>query len=312
MLLRRRDALVAAAGGVASATLPRRIFAAPVAPAMRFTAVGDWGRQGHDQQRAVGIAMGRAAEQHRSTWTLSLGDNFYEDGVQGLDDPQWRTSFEEIYDAPSLRSPWRGILGNHDYRGDVQAQLDYGRRDARWSMPARYYSVSERLSDGTRCDLFFIDTNPFLSRYRHSRVRIDGQDPIAQLAWLERGLAASRAEWKIVIGHHPIHTADGSPTEEPELIATLRPVLERHGVRLYLNGHIHNLQHVRVGPVDYVTNGAGSKLIHLYPVQPGAWGAQTHGFMTATLSADAFAFEFRGASAERLYAAAVSRAVGPG
>ena len=307
MLLRRRDALVIAAGGVAAVALPGRVYATPLAPGMRFVSVGDWGRQGHDEQRAVGVAMGRAAEIHRSTWTLSLGDNFYEDGVQGTDDPQWRSSFEDIYDAPSLRSPWRVILGNHDYRGDVQAQLDYGSRDTRWSMPARYYARTEHLADGTPCDLFFIDTNPFLSRYRHSKVRVDGQDPAAQLAWLERSLAASRAPWKIVIGHHPIHTADGAPTEEPELIASLKPVLERHGVRVYLNGHIHNLQHIRVGSVDYVTNGGGSKLIHLYPVRPGAWGAETHGFMTATLTPDTFAFEFKGASGEPLYSASVSR-----
>ena len=306
MRLGRRDALrLVTAGSLLPP--PSRAFAAPRAPALDFVCIGDWGRQGHDEQRAVAVAMGTAAEDRRSTWTLSLGDNFYEDGVAGTDDPQWRSSFEDIYDAPSLQSPWRVILGNHDYRGDVQAQLDYGRRDRRWSMPARYYARRERLGDGTACDLFFLDTNPFLSRYRHSKVKVDGQDATTQLAWLEQALAGSHADWKIVIGHHPIHTADGAPTQEPELIAALKPVLERHRVRIYVNGHIHNLQHVRVGSIDYITNGAGSRLLHLNAVGAGGWGAERHGFMTVSLTRDAFAFAFLGARGERLYQAALDR-----
>ena len=31
-----------------------------------------------------------------------------------------------------------------------------------------------------------------------------GQDTAAQLAWFEAALAASKADWKIVIGHHPV------------------------------------------------------------------------------------------------------------
>ena len=174
MMLLRREALGRAIRLAASGALlaPLRAFAAPRAPALAFTVIGDWGRQGHDEQRTVADAMGRSAELRRSAWTLSLGDNFYYNGVASVDDPQWQTSFEQVYAAPALRNtPWWGVLGNHDYRGNVQAQLDYGaQRDARWRMPGRYYARSERLADGTSCDLFFIDTNPFLSRYRHTKV----------------------------------------------------------------------------------------------------------------------------------------------
>ena len=306
MLLHRRQALRLATAGAVFA--PGRTFAAPRAPSLDVTIIGDWGREGHDRQRAVGAAMGQSAELLRSVWTLSLGDNFYDDGVSSIEDPQWQSSYEQVYSAPSLRdTPWWSILGNHDYRGNVQAQLEYGTIDKRWRMPARYYARSERLADGTSCDLFYIDTNPFLSRYRHSRVRIDDQDPAAQLAWLERGLAASGADWKIVVGHHPIHTADGPATEEPELIASLRPLLEKYRVRVYLNGHIHNFQHVRVAGIDYITNGAGSKLSHVYQAVPGSWSLARHGFMTVSLSRDRFDFQFLGASREQLYQAALDR-----
>ena len=108
-------------------------------------------------------------------------------------------------------------------------------------------------------------------------------------------------------GHNPIHTADGAQTEEPELIASLRPLLEQHRVRVYLNGHIHNMQHVRVGAIDYITNGAGSKLSKIYPRVPGSWSADRHGFMTVSLSRDSFDFQFLGKRGEPLYRAALDR-----
>jgi hypothetical protein len=36
--------------------------------------------------------------------------------------------------------PWYPILGNHEYRGNTQAVLDYSQVSARWEMPARYYT----------------------------------------------------------------------------------------------------------------------------------------------------------------------------
>lgn len=34
---------------------------------------------------------------------LLLGDNFYNNGVTGVDDPQWQTTFQEVFKASSLQ-----------------------------------------------------------------------------------------------------------------------------------------------------------------------------------------------------------------
>lgn len=46
----------------------------------------------------------------------------------------------------------------------------------------------------------------------------------------------------------------------PELIIQLDPILQRHRVPLYLNGHDHNLAHVLHGATHFVRTGAGSKV----------------------------------------------------
>src|SRR5262249_54004353 len=94
----------AAVGGLAAATAAPTWASVP--SPLNFLAVGDWGRDGAFGQRDVAARMGRVALAKRARFVVSVGDNFYDDGVQGVDDPKWRTSFETIYDAPSLQVPW--------------------------------------------------------------------------------------------------------------------------------------------------------------------------------------------------------------
>ncbi len=297
-----RRTLIASVG--ASTLLPR-VAAAASAPVMNFVIIGDWGRMGGEKQREVGVQMGRTAEAIDSRLVVSVGDNFYEDGVTGLCDPQWVDSFEAIYAAPSLQTLWDVILGNHDYRGDVEAQISYSAQSPRWRMPARYFARSERLADGTDIDFFYLDTNPFLVMYRGTETRIDGQDTAAQLKWLDAALGASKAAWKIVIGHHPIHTVTGKKRDTPELIAQLKPLLRKHGVRVYINGHDHNLQYLERDGIHFITNGAGSQVYEPGPAAPGQFASGHHGFMTVKLSADRFAFSFIDDVGAELFAASV-------
>ena len=50
-------------------------------------------------------------------FVVNTGDNFYYYGVTGVDDPQWDTDFESVYDQASLTGvKWYGVLGNHARR----------------------------------------------------------------------------------------------------------------------------------------------------------------------------------------------------
>jgi acid phosphatase len=265
---------------------------------------------GHDNQRDVAAQMGQTAAAIGSQFTISMGDNFYENGVESVDDPQWQSSFEQIYTAPALQSPWKIILGNHDYRGNVRAQLDYAKTSKRWQMPARYYMETVALPDGGKADFFYLDTSPFIQKYIGTRTDISGQDTDAQLQWFEAALRASTAQQKIVIGHHPIYTALAPEThydhDQPDLIARLDPILRAHGIKIYINGHDHNLQVVKMNGITYVTNGAGSETYQASSaVIRGGFVSGNHGFMTIALSSDKLDFALIDMSGQTLYAQSV-------
>ena len=279
--LTRRHLLQALGGvGMAAAAMPlSRAWADAGGTSLNFLAVGDWGRHGHEHQRDVAMRMGESAALLDARFVISVGDNFYENGVAGVDDPAWRSSFENVYTAPSLQVPWHVALGNHDYRGNAQAQLDYSAKSSRWRLPARWYRFAAQAPDGTRLETFVLDTSPMIRAYYAHGARVvkvaDQRDRVPlQLAWLDAGLASSQADWKIVVGHHPVYmgravwpllpfASDRRLRRHgglPDLIAQLDPILQRHRVALYLNGHIHDLQHVQHGATHYVCTGAGSRM----------------------------------------------------
>jgi acid phosphatase len=286
MLLTRRQFVTTTALGGACLALTRPAEAAETA--LPLLLVGDWGRNGHDSQHSVATQMGKTAAEMDSRFTVSVGDNFYEDGVTSTDDPQWQSSFEQIYTAPALQRPWKVILGNHDYRGNVQAQLDYSQKSPRWQLPARYYAETMTLPDGAKAAFYYLDTSPFIKKYLGSRVRIEGQDTQAQLDWLDAKLAASTTEWNIVIGHHPIYAAldnsDGGDHDQPDLIARLNPILLKHNVPVYICGHDHCLQAVKMEGITYIVTGAGSQTYTPGPAIRGGFASGAHGFMAARLS----------------------------
>ena len=54
-------------------------------------------------------------------------------GVKDANDKLFDTIFEKTYTASQLKNtPWFHILGNHDYYGNVQGQIDYQSRSNRW------------------------------------------------------------------------------------------------------------------------------------------------------------------------------------
>lgn len=275
--------LFRARGGTVAET---PVAAEPNSSDLTFLIFGDWGRGGDFHQRDVADQMGLAAAKRRCRFIVSVGDNFYEKGVQTATDPQWKSSFAAVYTAPSLGVPWYVILGNHDYKGRPQAQIDYAKTHPNWKLPARYFSVVEPVSKDDQVEFFFIDTSPFVEEYRKKegmRDEIISQDTAAQVTWLDQALANSKAAWKIVIGHHPIFSGGSEHGDQPELIRAINPLLEKHQVPAYFNGHDHDLQHIVRGSVEYFNTGAGSKVREPGPTEGSRFYRGIPGFMAVTL-----------------------------
>jgi tartrate-resistant acid phosphatase type 5 len=104
---------------------------------LNFLVFGDWGRQGEQDQVDVATQMAKVSKDLNPKFIISVGDNFYEDGVQSVDDSHWQKSFEEVYQEPALQVPWYCILGNHDYHANCDAQIAYNKINPRWNMLGR-------------------------------------------------------------------------------------------------------------------------------------------------------------------------------
>lgn len=286
-------------------------FAAPNGPELKFLAVGDWGRDGLFDQQAVADQMNRTASDVSAQFVVSLGDNFYPDGVASTESAQWRTSFEGVYTGPALQVPWYVVLGNHDYHLNAQAQVDYTLVSPRWKMPARWYRVVRRIDVDTTVEFFFLDTNPYLTGYRNNPEKYQGigdESPERQTAWLETALSRSTAAWKIVCAHHPIFSASATHGDTPELSTAILPLLRRYGVQVYLNGHEHDLQHLRVHGIDFFCSGAGSQTRATRRDDRTQYSlGETPGFLAVSLGRDQAHFRFIDASGTVRYSTTVVR-----
>ncbi|KAK3120333.1 hypothetical protein QOZ80_9AG0685930 [Eleusine coracana subsp. coracana] len=230
---------------------------------LAILAIGDWGRLGQFNQTLVAEQMGVVGEKMDIDFVISTGDNFYDDGIANTSDPLFKESFTNIYTADSLQKPWYIVLGNHDYTGNALAQQDPAIRD----VDSRYNSVNKSfiVSAGI-ADFFLVDTSPFIQKYWNNS-KFDWRQVAPLTTYVETlvqdldsALTESTASWKIVVGHHPISSGceHGNTTELRQL---LLPVLEKHGVDIYLNGHDHCLQRITSvdSPLQLLTSGGGSK-----------------------------------------------------
>ena len=310
--LTRRDVV----GGIA-ATAALAPFAPSLArtPFPSFLVIGDWGRDGTQHQRDVAVQMGKTAAASGARFVLAVGDNFYESGVQSADDTQWQTSFEQVYTDPALQVPWHVALGNHDYRGNPQAQIDYMAKSARWKMPSRYYVVPSAQSGLPDTDIFVIDSSPLVHKYRDKveapiAQNVSRQSVTAQMTWLDRALGNSSAAWKLVVGHHTIRSGGSGHGDTPELVAMVKPLLERHGVQAYVNGHDHDMQHIVDNDVDYICCGAGSEVRPVRAVKGTKFCLSRSGFASIAIEGEDLALGFRDFQGAAVYQTVINRARG--
>mmetsp|Transcript_78440 Transcript_78440/g.197041 ORF Transcript_78440/g.197041 Transcript_78440/m.197041 type:complete len:1135 (+) Transcript_78440:164-3568(+) len=230
---------------------------------------------------------------------------------------QWLHVFEKMYDGIGLAGKqWLGVLGNHDFGGFTftsgwDQAIGYtwsnvASSTGRWMTPALYYSSTVRYSDFS-VDWFFVDSNYFDAynpdmdenhnlcseqhNQKHATCGVQGPGSVnecprwferlwkAQVAWLEKGLEKSLADWQIVVTHFP-----------PEHgIHTWKKLTRDHGIDLIITGHrhqqeVHYLEDSNfLKPTAFIVSGGGGGITSEgVPVANGT--DDQYGFMDLTLS----------------------------
>ncbi|MEO5716069.1 MAG: metallophosphoesterase [Luteolibacter sp.] len=253
-------------------------------------ALGDFGT-GDKAQKDLGLVMAgyAAAMKNKAQGMLLLGDNFYHPMPGGYQAPRWKTDFSDVYPASVFPGPCWAILGNHDYHdtpGNEHIQLGYPafrNHKTRWTMPAKHYRL-DLPAVNPMVTFLMIDTNwESINRRIHGgsfNCWMSADEKAEQAIWLESQLASKRAPFTVVVGHHPIYS-DGAHSDTPELVQELGPVLEKHGVHLYLCGHDHDLQHLELEGLKtsfVISGGGGAPLCMNTKARQNSVIKPTHGF----------------------------------
>lgn len=250
---------------------------------VRFIAIGDMGT-GKDGQYKVAAAIKEVCELKGCDFALGLGDNIYEKGVDGKNDIQFETKFEDPYSELSM--PFYMTLGNHDntwiFAGDGlnndrgEDQVDYHYRTDRtsdkWQMPARYYQFNAPADVSNPLVSFFsMDSTPLASL---SDADIE-YNPIfykkRQGDWLKDSIQQSNSPWKVAFAHHAYRSngKHGNAGSYDNLLGQglfYKKMLKDNvcdKVDVIIAGHDHDLQLLK--PVDscgktfHIVSGAGGK-----------------------------------------------------
>jgi len=272
-----------------------------------FMIANDMGRNGYYDQKPIAAAMGEWAGKSGIDFVAAAGDEHHFNGVASVTDPLWLTNFELIYTHPELMLDWFPILGNHEYRGNSQAVLDYSNVSRRWVMPARYYTMVKKVDATTSIRLIFIDTAPLIGKYRNDSINypdVCKQDYKAQLHFIDSVLTVSTEKWKVVIGHHPIYANTTKNEEErTDMQIRLDPILRKYNVDFYICGHIHNFQHIKQkdSPIDYFVNSSASLSRPIEATTGTLFTSDKSGFSVCKATSKILSITFVNALGESIY-----------
>jgi tartrate-resistant acid phosphatase type 5 len=252
---------------------------------VRVLAFGDFGDGSLAQQQVAAATL----QYHRKQpfdFAVTLGDNFYPDGLTTLDDPRWKTQWEDLYGPLGVK--FYATLGNHDWHlpDGPAAEVLYARQSPSWRMPATYYTFT-----AGPVQFFALDTNEISE---------------AQLLWLNEELGKSRARWKLVYGHHPIYSA-GRHEDNDDKIRQLLPVLKGRA-DVYLAGHDHDMQHLKPeGSLHFFVAGSGGKLRPIEPGPRSLFARSANGFAVVEADAGQLKVKFIDAGLNQLYEYALTK-----
>lgn len=119
-----------------------------------FFIIGDWGfkplssiiSSNWDPHRQVADRMIELAEIYKPSMIINTGDNFYSgglyqfsgEGVKGINDGRWKDFWSDVYLRDSMKNvPFFSVLGNHDWIGNVDSQIEYSNKkiNPMWVLP---------------------------------------------------------------------------------------------------------------------------------------------------------------------------------
>ena len=247
---------------------------------LTFLALGDWGGSSDQDPTAAGElsnnkGMGAVAASLGDVgFVLAMGDNFYEEGIQGTDHSQrFKETFEDVFTHPKLQVPWYAVAGNHDHRGNVTAQIDYTQISltGRWQFPSLYYTFTKSFTAESgktvRAQIIYIDSYVLAGMSEHVEATgefVKGLGPPdmklrnTQLAWLEQQLSQSQAEYLWVSAHYPVYSqCSHGPTQE--IIDDVLPLLKKYKATGYLSGHDHCQGHFESDGLIFGLAGSGKE-----------------------------------------------------
>ena len=214
-----------------SATAAQELRLPNKAGSTRFAIIGDSGEPGTGQT-AVARQMAAWRTRFPFEFVLMTGDNLYGRERARDYDRKFALPFKALIDGGVK---FYASLGNHDDDGQTQYKL--------FNMGGqKYYSFKPQ--NGVR--FFALDSN-YVDR--------------KQLEWLDKELAASGSDWKIVFFHHPLYSSGATHGSADAQRALLEPIFLKHGVNVAFMGHEHFYE--RIHPqkgVAYFIIGSSAKL----------------------------------------------------
>ncbi|MBF0443746.1 MAG: metallophosphoesterase, partial [Oligoflexales bacterium] len=248
-----------------------------------FVFVGDNG-QGDSNQKKNAEGILKYCKLEPCGFIAYMGDNF-PSGVSSQEDSQFKSRFEDVYSQFDI--PFYVALGNHDYMGKIQAEVDYTKTSQKWRLPSRYYSYETEFAS-----IFVMDT-----------IKVDQ----TQYDWLAKGLKAASKPWKIVYGHYPVYSS-GSHGNTAELVNKLKPILKQYSVDFYFSGHDHDKEVIQQDGITFVVCGTGSNPRSVSkPAADSLYTGDTLGFCHLALDEKSAKLDILGVSGASEYSKTFSK-----
>jgi tartrate-resistant acid phosphatase type 5 len=291
---------------ITALTAPLVVTTKTFGDGFNFIIVSDWGWNGFRHQQEVANQMAKTADSVDARFIVTCGDNFQINGIASTQDPLWLSSFENVYRNPSLLVNWYPVLGNHDYKGSPQAEIDYSKISRRWRLTDHYYTFARHVNDSVSVRFVFLDTPPLIEEYHkkpEEYPEIVKQDSVKQIKWLQKVLEGSKEEWILVFGHHPVYSASMTHGNTPELIHRIKPLLEKYHAQVYFCGHDHDFQHLREkgGKIEYIVTGTGGETRVNSKNEMTVFSGSEPGFSVVSLKADSLRLCFVGLQGKIIY-----------